>query len=160
MKTTRISGTVFHKHKYITNPDVTLEYRVIAAMDKMSQELKVNPPDHLSDTTLEQLTTLGNILKLKSADTYECALPAPHRLPTPRPPIPLLTPPRVPTGIENPSTYPRVKPGRRLPADVVPEKKIGYEVPRKLPNPHVLFQPKHLATHPRVEPPQRSARIA
>ena len=70
MKTTRISGTVFHKHKYINNPDVTPEDQVIAAMDRMSQELKGNPPEHLSNTTLEQLTTLGKILKPKRVDKY------------------------------------------------------------------------------------------
>ena len=80
-KTPRISGTVLHKHKYITNPDVTPEDRVIAEMDRMSQELKENPPEHISNTTLEQLTTLGNILKQKIK--YECGLPTPHRLPTP-----------------------------------------------------------------------------
>ena len=64
-KTTRILGTVFHKHNYITNHDVTPEDRVIAAMDRMSHEPKENPPEHLIKTTLEQLTTLGNILKQK-----------------------------------------------------------------------------------------------
>ena len=34
---TRVSGKVFHKHKYITNPDVTPEDRVITAMGKLSQ---------------------------------------------------------------------------------------------------------------------------
>ena len=52
MKTKRISDTVFHKHKYITNPDVTPEYRVIEAMDRMSKELKGNPPEQFSVTTL------------------------------------------------------------------------------------------------------------
>ena len=44
MKNIWISGTVFHKHKYITTPDVTPEDRVILAMKIMSQELKGNPP--------------------------------------------------------------------------------------------------------------------
>ena len=52
-------------------------------MERISQELKVNPPEHLNNTTLEQLTTLGNILKLKSADEYECGMPEPYRVPTP-----------------------------------------------------------------------------
>ena len=39
-KTTRISGKVFHKHKYIINPDLTPEDWVIADMDNLSQELK------------------------------------------------------------------------------------------------------------------------
>ena len=126
-KTTRISGTVFHKNKYITNPDVTPEDRVISEMYRMSQELKENPPEHLSDTTLEQLMTLGDILKQKNK--YECGLPAPHHLPNPpffsQPPVPPLTPPRVPNGTENPSPPPRVKPNRRLRADAVPENRIG-----------------------------------
>ena len=66
-KTTRVSVMVFHKHKYITNPDVTPEDLGIASMDSISQGLKENPPEHLSNTTLEQLTTLDNILKQKSA---------------------------------------------------------------------------------------------
>ena len=155
---------MFHKYKYITNTDVTPEDRVITAMDKLSQELRGNPPEHLSDTTLEQLTTFGNILKLKSADKYECGLTELHRLPTPplflRPYVPPLTPPRVPTGTEIPSPPPKVKPSRRLPADVVPENRIGYEVPPTVPNPHVSFQPKIPATPPRVEPPRRSAILA
>ena len=71
MKASRISGTVFHKHKYITNPDVTPEYRIITEMDSLSQELKVNLPEHLSKATLEKLTKLGNILRLKIAEEDE-----------------------------------------------------------------------------------------
>ena len=108
----------------------------------MSQELKENPPDHLRDPTLEQLTTLGNILKQNFK--YESGLPAPHRLPTPPlfslPPVPPFTPPRVPNGTENPSPPPRVKPNQRLPADAVPGNSIG--------------------TPPRVGPPRRSARLS
>ena len=62
-KATRISGTVFQKHKYITNPDMKPEDRVISAMDNLSQELREMPPEHLSKTTLGQLTTLVNIIK-------------------------------------------------------------------------------------------------
>ena len=140
-KTTRISGMVFHKHKYITNPDVTPEDRFIAEMDRMSQELEENPLEHLSNTKLEQLTTLDNILKQKSAYKNECGLPASHRLPTPplfyRPHVPPLTPPRVPNATENTSQPPRVKPNRKLPSDAVPANRI------KKP--------------PRVGPSQRSA---
>ena len=143
MKTTRISGTVLHKNKYTTNPDVTPEDRFIAAMDIMSQELKGSPPEHLSDTMLEQLTKLGKMLKLKIADNYECGMHAPHRFPTPPffwPPVTPLTPPSVPTGTENLSPPPRVKPSQRLPADNVPANRIGKP--------------------PRVEPPRCLARLA
>ena len=107
---------VFHKHKYITNPDVTPEDRVISEMYRMSQELEGNPPEHLNNTTLEQLTTLDNILKQKIAYKNECGLPASHHLPTPtlfsQPPVPPLTHPRVPNATENPSQPQRVKPNR------------------------------------------------
>ena len=43
----------------------------MAAMDNLSQELKGKPPEHLSETTLEQLTTLGNILKRNIEDEDE-----------------------------------------------------------------------------------------
>ena len=57
-----------------------------------------------------------------------------------RPPVPPLTPPKVPTDTENPSPPPRMKPSRILPADVVPSKRIG--IP------------------PRLEPPRRSEILA
>ena len=57
-----------------------------------------------------------------------------------RPPVPPLTYPRVPNGIENPSPPPRVKPNRILPANAVPANRIG--------------------TTPRVGPPRRSERLA
>ena len=63
-KDTRVSGKVFHKHKYITNNDVTPEDRVIATMSKLSQEISGRAcNNHLSNMTLDQLTRLGKILK-------------------------------------------------------------------------------------------------
>ena len=62
-RATRISATVFHKHKYITNPDITPEERVIAATGILSEELKGCIPSHISETTLRQLEQIGTILK-------------------------------------------------------------------------------------------------
>ena len=71
-KDTRVSGKVFHKHKYITNPDITPEDRVIASMIKLSQEISGRAcNNHLSDTTLDQLTRLGKILKKRIEDEEE-----------------------------------------------------------------------------------------
>ena len=47
-RATRISDTVFHKHKYITNPDVTPKDRMIAAAGKLADKLKGRMPPHLS----------------------------------------------------------------------------------------------------------------
>ena len=49
---TRISTTVFHKHKYITDPSVTPEDRVIATSGKLAAELKGRMATHLSETAL------------------------------------------------------------------------------------------------------------
>ena len=58
-RATRILATVFHKHKYITNTDVTPEDCVIAAAGKLAYELKGCITLHLSETTLDQFSALG-----------------------------------------------------------------------------------------------------
>ena len=62
-RATRILATVFNKHKYITNPGVTPEDRVIATAGKLTADLKVRMVNRLSKTALEQLKRLGTILK-------------------------------------------------------------------------------------------------
>ena len=151
---TRVSGKVFHKHKYITNPDVTPEDRVITAMGKLSQEIRGNScNNHLSDTTLDQLTRLGEILKsileneqkqqqTTRQNTIQTSQrsariatnsghPVPHTLSNPtlltRPPATAPTPPRVSLPQRTTTTI------------------------------TALFRP---ATPPRVQPPRRSPRLA
>ena len=51
-KATRISATVFQKHKYITNPEITPEDRVIAAAGNLADELKGHTIPHISETIL------------------------------------------------------------------------------------------------------------
>ena len=154
LKYTRVSGKLFHKHKYITNPDVTPEDRVKSAMSKMSQKISDRAcNNHLSDTTLDQPTGLGEILKKRIKDKEEQdqkthqsisqtirrsaridagnGLPVPRKLSKPtllfRPPSAAAAPPRVPTTAA-PITY------------------FGSDLPK--------------ATPPRVQPPQRSPRLA
>ena len=45
---TRIYATVFHKHKYITNPLVTPEECVVATPGKLAAKLKGCMATHLS----------------------------------------------------------------------------------------------------------------
>ena len=54
-RATRISATVFHNHKYITNPDITPKDRVIAATGKLADAIKCRISPHLRKTILEQL---------------------------------------------------------------------------------------------------------
>ena len=52
-RSTRVSATVYHKHKYLTTPTVTDADRVLAAAQKLSEEIKGRMPQHLSATNLE-----------------------------------------------------------------------------------------------------------
>ena len=66
MKTTRalrISATVFHKHKYISNPAVTPANRVLAATGALDNLLTTNVPNSLTNTYLTQIKRLVFILK-------------------------------------------------------------------------------------------------
>ena len=58
---TRISGIVFFKQKYISNPTVTAADAVIVAAQNMDDALKTNMNRHLSD---ESLTALSNLQKI------------------------------------------------------------------------------------------------
>ena len=54
-RATQILVTLFNKHKYITNPDITPKDWVIAASGKLVEELKGCMLTHLRETTLKQL---------------------------------------------------------------------------------------------------------
>ena len=54
-RATRISATVFQKHKYITNPSVTPEDCVVDTACMLAAELKDRMATHLSKTALQQL---------------------------------------------------------------------------------------------------------
>ena len=62
-RSTRVSATVFHQHKYLTTPTVTPADRVLAAAKNFSEEIKGRMPQHLSTTNVDHLERLGNILK-------------------------------------------------------------------------------------------------
>ena len=70
-KATRVYGNIFHKHKYLIIPGVTTEKLVIAEKGKLSQDLGGNKTNHLSETTLDQFTSLGNIIKKRIEDKEE-----------------------------------------------------------------------------------------
>ena len=62
-RATQILATVFHKHKYITNPDITPKDRVISSAKKLADALKDHVYPHLSEISLEQLERIRTILK-------------------------------------------------------------------------------------------------
>ena len=106
-RATRISATTFHKHKYITNPSVTPEDRVMATAVKLAADLKGHMATHLSETSLHQLELLGTILKQGWAHPENPARPPP--VPNKNPST---SPNSGPTEIpkETPIPYPELHP--------------------------------------------------
>ena len=95
MKDTRatlILAAVFHKHKYITNPDITPESRVIAAAGNLSDTIKGCMPPHLSETILEKLKRIRIILKHEQTQTFHTNT---LRIPPNPPPTPPTDPHRL-----------------------------------------------------------------
>ena len=60
-RATRVSATVFHKHKYISNPNVTPADTVIAAAGNLASALKGTMPTCLQQSPLADLTRLSEI---------------------------------------------------------------------------------------------------
>ena len=140
-RSTRILATVFHKHKHITNTDVTPEDCVIAAAGKLAYDLKGRITLHLSESTLDQLKLIWAILKKGWKKTVQQHPPSKN--PTPPPPPPHQTPKPVtpvtlvisPTGPPTRVTPPRVETPRVVPPPkVVPPPRAEDPVtPRRSP---------------------------
>ena len=60
-RTIRISATVFHKHKYISNPTVTPGDVVITAAHNLAAALKSKMPHYLQEYPFSELSRLSKI---------------------------------------------------------------------------------------------------
>ena len=162
-KVTRISGKFFHKQKYLTNLGVTPEDRVIAAMGKLSQELGGKKTNHISETKLDQLTSLGEILKKRIEDEEEQDRSArqsnnqtilqstQHKFSNRNFPIATKPYPRFP------DTTPTTSKPRTAP-DITPAARFPRVSPlQQTPSPTAISPP---TTPPRVQPQRRSPRLA
>ncbi len=63
---TRVSGVVWFKHKYLTNPSATPEDQIIAAIGGLAQTLATGVPPQLGDNTVDKLHKLQEILDPKT----------------------------------------------------------------------------------------------
>jgi hypothetical protein len=99
---TRISGAAFFTHKYLTNPTVTPEDRVIEAAGALAQALNNQMPFHMRESTIQALSNLQDVFQ-QAAVNYN-ADPATH--------VTQAAPPRVPPDTlpepASPVTSPRV----------------------------------------------------
>jgi len=89
-RATRVSGTIFHKHKYTFAPVVTPEDAVIVAVGRLAEALKGNLPHNLGKSSLDELTHLCTMFGQASAPT------APFSPLQPAQPSPLLGLPAPP----------------------------------------------------------------
>ena len=98
-RATRTSGAAFFKHKYITNPTITPEDRVIAAAGALAHALHNRMPPHMQAPTIQVLQDLQNVFQ-QAAINYNSD-PLTHVIPD--------DDPRVPVDI-NPSLSPATPP--------------------------------------------------
>ena len=162
-KATRVSGKVFHKHKYLTNTGVTQEDRFIAVMGKLSQELGGKKTNHISKTTLDQLRSLGKIIKKRIEDKEEqdrserqsknqtILQSTQCKFSNRNFPISTKLSPRVP------ETAPTTAKPRTI-SDQTPDTIFSRVIPlQQTPSPTAISTP---TAPPRVQPPRRSPRLA
>ena len=71
MHATRISGAVWFKHKYLTNPMVTPDDCIIAAIGGLAKTLTTKVPLQLRDTMLDKLRKLQDILEPQTIDDQD-----------------------------------------------------------------------------------------
>jgi hypothetical protein len=100
--TTRILGAAFFKHKYLTNPVVTPEDRVIEAAGALAQALNNQMPSHMHKSTIQALSNLQDVFQ--QAAINHNVDPATHVTPAAPPRVPPDTLPEPAT----PATSPRV----------------------------------------------------
>ena len=84
-KATRVSGTVFFKHNYITNPETTPTDAIIAAANRMTETLRNHTPINMCEDDLEALRLLETIFTRAAATNTNIQIKA----------TPIRTPPRV-----------------------------------------------------------------
>ena len=79
-----VLGTVFFKHKYITNPSVAPEDTVISAENRMTDALKMHHPHNMCEYDIHALHRLEQTFKQAAYNTKEVELKTTPMRPTPR----------------------------------------------------------------------------
>ena len=79
-----VSGTLFFKHKYITNPSVTPEDSVISAANRMTYVVKMHHLRNMCEDDIQALHRLEQIFKQAAGNTKEVGIKTTTLIPTPR----------------------------------------------------------------------------
>ncbi len=84
---TRVSGAVWFKHKYLTNPSITPEDQIVAAIGGLAKILTTGVPPQLRNDTVDKLHKLQEILEPRTDGNNEREVTAPmQQAPIPRQP--------------------------------------------------------------------------
>ncbi len=74
---TQVSGAVWFKHKYLTNPSVTPEDQIVAAIGGLAKTLTTGVPPQLCNDTVDKLCKLQKILEPRTDRNDEGEVTAP-----------------------------------------------------------------------------------
>ena len=83
-RSTRISETVFFKHKYITNPTATPTDVIIAATNRMAAALKNHKPDNMCETSIQALARLETLVNNATLTNNKLQIKQVDNIPAPR----------------------------------------------------------------------------
>jgi hypothetical protein len=95
----QVSGVVWFKHKYLTNPSVTPEARFLAAIGGLAKTLTTGVPMQLCDDTMNKLCKLQEILEPRTDGSDERKIMTPTQLA----PMPRQSPRRAESNNHNPA---------------------------------------------------------
>jgi hypothetical protein len=101
---TRVSGTVWFKHKYLNNPSVTPEDQIVAAIGGLVKTLTTGVPPQLHNDMVDKLCKLQEILEPRTDGNDERKVTAPMQ----QAPIPRQSPRLVERDNHYPAADPRV----------------------------------------------------
>ncbi len=77
MHAMRVSGAVWFKHKYLTNPSISPEDQIVAAIDGLAKTLTTGVPLQLRNYTVDKLCKLQEILEPRTDGNNERKVMAP-----------------------------------------------------------------------------------
>ena len=83
-RSTRISETVFFKHKYITNPTATPTDVIIAATNRMAEALKNHKPNNMCETSVQALARLESLVNNATLTNNKLQIKQVDNMPAPR----------------------------------------------------------------------------
>jgi hypothetical protein len=100
----RVSGAVWFEHKYLTNPSITPEDQIVAAIGGLAKTLTTGVPTQLRDNIMDKLCKLQEIQEPRTDENNKRKITAP----TQQVPMPQQSPRLAESNNHDPAAVPRV----------------------------------------------------